>query len=385
MFFFFSLTFKLLRIYLLSLHNTPKKRYNTFMSQLIHLEKGDTFTKQADKKLATSNGFICVAFGQSESTKDEAAELYTKAGAQYKITKRYNEAGIAYKKGAEIYISIDDMISAKQAYKESGKCFSHIDIQQSIVSYSNAIKIDLDCDRLSQAARLQEEIAKMLFDNDEISKAIIAYEQTAEYYHIEHNKIRENKMLIMVAQLCGTEENWKKAANIFETVAKDCVDNKAMRWSVKEYLFKAALLRICQMCYDDTLKHMMKWNEMKRINDEYYNLSEIYCVSRQGKFIADIIGCLSRNDMNGFKDTRNRWYGCLENWKIEILHHILQYMEHMEQEEIMDNIVGYDIDEEDIYGNDNDDNINVVEKEQADPFHPELNENELDDAPDVTI
>merc|ERR1719229_1572839 len=122
---------------------------------------------------------------------------------------------------------------------------------------------------------------------------------------------------------------------------------------------------------------MIKWNELKRMNNEYYNLSDIYCGSREDKLIGDIIGCLSRNDIAEFKNKWNEYdMICnLERWKVDILHHILEYMEH---EDIINEIVGYD--EEDICGNDNDNN---VEKEQEDPFDLVLSENELNDAPSL--
>ncbi len=70
----------------------------------------------------------------------------------------------------------------------------------------------------------------------------------------------------------------------------------------------------------------------------------------------------------------------LEKWKSDILYgHILQYMEHMEQEKITDMIVGYE--EDDICGNDVD--VDGVEKEQADPFEQVLSQNEVSNAPDI--
>lgn len=53
-----------------------------------------------------------------------------------------------------------------------------------------------------------------------------------------------NKMLLKVADLAGLEGDYYKASEIYEKVARSSINNNLMRWSVKEYLFKAG---ICQL------------------------------------------------------------------------------------------------------------------------------------------
>ncbi len=59
-------------------------------------------------------------------------------------------------------MAADNSVEANQNWRESGKCYRHVDTDKAINSYKNAIQHYLDKDRFNQAARLTEEVQTKL-------------------------------------------------------------------------------------------------------------------------------------------------------------------------------------------------------------------------------
>ena len=164
----------------------------------------------------------------------------------------------------------------------------------------------------------------MLAQDDNVKEAIAAYEKCAQFYQTENdttycishlvlyvsflaptkkkkkkkfvsiiiafcffstlnmNNIRNaNKRLLKVAHLAPKTQNYERAIEIFESVAKDSVDNNLLRWKVKEYLYKSLICQLCAGAADD----IKNWSKMEQIADRYKDISDIYATSREAKFL----------------------------------------------------------------------------------------------------
>jgi alpha-soluble NSF attachment protein len=75
-----------------------------------------------------------------EKNAEEAAELYVKAAAQFKISKDFMQAGLAYEKAAQCNMIANNEIESNSNWRESGKCYRHVDTNKAISSYRNAIE-----------------------------------------------------------------------------------------------------------------------------------------------------------------------------------------------------------------------------------------------------
>ena len=147
------------------------------------LAKADKLYGDARKK---ANKFDW--FGMSkQNNQEDAAELFNKAATQYKIAKEYKKAGDSYKEAAQCQMAAGNEIEAKQSWREAGKMYRHVSAESAIDAYNEAIELNLSGDRFAQAARLQEEIAEMLAEDDHIKEAIAAYEKCAEFYTTEND------------------------------------------------------------------------------------------------------------------------------------------------------------------------------------------------------
>ena len=132
------------------------------------MNKAAKFELDADKKSSKFDWFGI----SKQQNQEDAAELYGKAAAQYKIIKEYGKAGLCYSKSAQCNMAAANDIEAKSAWREAGKCYRHVDFKKSIEAYKNAIQLNLDADRFGQAARLQEEIGDMLAEDEHLDEAI---------------------------------------------------------------------------------------------------------------------------------------------------------------------------------------------------------------------
>eukprot|EP00486_Rosalina_sp_Unknown_P012644 CAMPEP_0201592356 /NCGR_PEP_ID=MMETSP0190_2-20130828/190276_1 /ASSEMBLY_ACC=CAM_ASM_000263 /TAXON_ID=37353 /ORGANISM="Rosalina sp." /LENGTH=350 /DNA_ID=CAMNT_0048051093 /DNA_START=45 /DNA_END=1097 /DNA_ORIENTATION=- len=347
------------------------------------MQKADKFMLAADKKAQKFDWFGI----SKQQNQEDAAEMYAKAAAQYKIIKEYGKAGLCYSKSAQCNMAAQNDIEAKASWREAGKCYRHVDFQKAIDAYKNAIQLNLDADRFGQAARLQEEIGDMLAEDDHLDEAIEAYEQSADYYEAENDTGNKNKRLLKVAHMCGKAKKWEKAIKIFENTAKASADNNLLRWKVKEYIFKAMLLNICMLAEDDIVKKKnIKWPQAgKTINERYCDISDIYASSRECKLIIQLLDCLP-TEIQEFKDAIASYDRIckLETWNFELVYFIEKYMED-KQHEAPDLDVGFGGDDggDGGYGDNDEQKEETAPTQKHNPFDQQVSQQDLADAPDL--
>ncbi|KAK2088791.1 hypothetical protein P7K49_034698 [Saguinus oedipus] len=78
-------------------------------------------------------------------------------------------------------------------------------------------------------------------------QAIAHYEQSADYYKGEESNSSANKCLLKVAGYAAQLEQYQKAIDIYEQVGTNAMDSPLLKYSAKDYFFKAAL---CHFCID---------------------------------------------------------------------------------------------------------------------------------------
>lgn len=78
-------------------------------------------------------------------------------------------------------------------------------------------------------------------------QAIAHYEQSADYYKGEESNSSANKCLLKVAGYTAQLEQYQKAIDIYEQVGTNAMDSPLLKYSAKDYFFKAAL---CHFCID---------------------------------------------------------------------------------------------------------------------------------------
>nr|KAF6281911.1 NSF attachment protein alpha [Pipistrellus kuhlii] len=163
---------------------------------------------EADRKVKNSQSFFSGLFGGSSKT-EEACEIYARAANMFKMAKNWSEA---------------------------------------INCLMRAIEIYTDMGRFTIAAKHHISIAE-IYETElvDIDKAIAHYEQSADYYKSEESNSSANKCLLKVAGYAAQLEQYQKAVDIYEQVGTNAMDSPLLKYSAKDYFFKAAL---CHFCID---------------------------------------------------------------------------------------------------------------------------------------
>lgn len=76
------------------------------------------------------------------------------------------------------------------------------------------------------------------------NRAVQHYEQAADFFKGEESTSSANKCMLKVAQYAAQLEDYEKAIQIYESVAGSCLDSSLLKYSAKEYFFRAALCHL---------------------------------------------------------------------------------------------------------------------------------------------
>ncbi|KAM6128364.1 beta-soluble NSF attachment protein isoform 2-T2 [Pterocles gutturalis] len=198
---------------------------------------------EAEKRVKGSHSFLRGLFGGNTRV-EEACEMYTRAANMFKIAKNWSEA---------------------------------------INCLNAAIDIYTDMGRFTIAAKHHITIAE-IYEAElvDIEKAIAHYEQAADYYKGEESNrqvgFSANKCLLKVAAYAAQLEQYQKAIEIYEQVGTNTMDNPLLKYSAKEYFFKAAL---CHFIVDEL--------NAKLALEKYEEMFPAFTDSRECKLLKKLL------------------------------------------------------------------------------------------------
>uniref|UniRef100_A0A8B9NDL5 NSF attachment protein alpha n=1 Tax=Accipiter nisus TaxID=211598 RepID=A0A8B9NDL5_9AVES len=125
----------------------------------------------------------------------------------------------------------------------------------------------------------------------DIEKAIAHYEQAADYYKGEESNSSANKCLLKVATYAAQLEQYQKAVEIYEQVGTSAMDSPLLKYSAKEYFFKAAL---CHFCID-----MLN---AKLAVQKYEEMFPAFTDSRECKLVKKLLDAHEEQNIDGYTD-----------------------------------------------------------------------------------
>ncbi|KAI8992136.1 soluble NSF attachment protein [Mycotypha africana] len=271
---------------------------------------------QAQKKL-NSWSF----FGPSNKYED-AAELYEKAGNMFKLAQQWGNAGDAFVEAAKLFQRGNSAkFEGSRAYDNAAKCYKRSDVSAAVSALKEAVILDQEGGNFRAAARHYQDIAELCesADYDKPKEAYDAYTRSAELYNADDSPALANKCLLKVAQIAADMEMYDVAIEKYEQVAATAVDDPLLKWSLKEYFFKAGL---CHLCTGDMVKTTQALSN-------YCNMDLSFEASREYTLLRGIIDCVDQGDVDQFTqivydyDKLSR----LDPWKTAVLLKIKKSME----------------------------------------------------------
>lgn len=186
---------------------------------------------------------------RSGNKTDEAIELFVRSANMFKMAKKWTEAGNAFCEAADLHWKLGNKHDSATAYCDASVCYKKGDAQKAVECLQKAIEIYTDMGRFNIAAKHHMSCAE-IYESElvDIEKAISHYEQAADYYKGEESTTSANRCLLSVARYAAQLEKYQKAIEIYEEVANTCIESSLLKYSAKEYYFRAAL---CHMCVDN--------------------------------------------------------------------------------------------------------------------------------------
>lgn len=209
-------------------------------------KRADESMKKAEVK-AKKKGFL--GWGET-SNKEEAAELFHAAGVDYKVASCFDASGRAWTRCAEMHSILKNKHDELTAYVEAAKVYAQCDTTAAVNAYMRAAEMSMDTNRISQAAKHFKEIGDLHEKEFQWGKAVDAFKQAADFFHMENQSSNANQCLIKVAQFraqyLAKEDmsQWAPAIQIYERIGKESAGNNLLKYSAKKYFFAAGLCRL---------------------------------------------------------------------------------------------------------------------------------------------
>lgn len=262
-------------------------------------ERANAFMAEASKKIEASKTFFGSMFGGARSKIEEAAELYSRAGNSYKMAKKWSAAGNAFTEVAKL--QLDQLQSKHEAatqYINAANCYRKGDFKEAVECLESAIEIYTDTGRFSIAAKHHISIAEIYESMGllDIEQAIVHYTQAADYFKGEESTSSANKCLLKVAFYAAQQEDYKKAIEIYEEVAAVSLESSLLKYSAREYFFRATLCRMCD-CMDTDPSSP---DSIQGVIDRYVQMFPALEDSRELKLLQQIVEAHIEDSVDNF-------------------------------------------------------------------------------------
>lgn len=133
-----------------------------------------------------------------------------------------------------------------------------------------------------------------------------------------------NKLWLKVADGAALEGDYYKAIENYEKVAEQSVNNNLMRYSVKDYCFKAG---ICHLASGDLVA-------AQRAIERYCEMDPSFATQREHQLLLDLCNAIESKSQEQFSDKLYRYdqVSRMDSWKVTILRRLKDSIEEADDE-----------------------------------------------------
>eukprot|EP00620_Florenciella_sp_RCC1587_P012140 CAMPEP_0182573346 /NCGR_PEP_ID=MMETSP1324-20130603/19647_1 /TAXON_ID=236786 /ORGANISM="Florenciella sp., Strain RCC1587" /LENGTH=387 /DNA_ID=CAMNT_0024788439 /DNA_START=55 /DNA_END=1219 /DNA_ORIENTATION=+ len=258
--------------------------------------KGDVLYTQAEAML---NKKSMMSFFTPKGQKfEDAAELFSKAGNAYKRVSAWQEAGESYAKCGECYLQLGEgNFDCSKAFEDAGDAYVHVNPQEAVNAWRQAIEIYSDNGRWNACGKLQKQIAEIYEKGDDnndsarsVEDAITAYEQAEQFFQSDSRTQLANQCSEKVALLCAEQGELVKAASKFQDLTNSAMEKKLTSFNAKNHVVKAIA---CLLAAEDTVA-------ARSTLDDFMQKDYAFDGTREHVFITGVIEGVENLDLDGF-------------------------------------------------------------------------------------
>ncbi|EYU20087.1 hypothetical protein ABFS82_06G060500 [Erythranthe guttata] len=282
-----------------------------------HLARGEDFESRAEKKLG--------GWGIFGSKFEDAADLFDKAANAFKLAKSWDQAGAAYVKLANCHLKLDSKHEAANAYADAAHCYKKSNTKESISCLEESVNLFMEIGRLNMSARYYKEIAELYEQEENLEQAIVYFDKAADLFQSEDATTSANQCNQKIAQYAAQLEQYQKAIEIYEEIARQSLNNSLLKYGVKGHLLNAG---ICQLCKNDVVA-------ISNALERYQDLDPTFSGTREYKLLADLATAIDEEDVAKFTDAVKEFDSMthLDAWKTSLLLRVKEALKAKELED----------------------------------------------------
>jgi alpha-soluble NSF attachment protein len=242
------------------------------------------------------------------------------------LQKDGESAGAAFEKAAVLQKDqLKEPGDAANSYVEASKVYRKTQPQDCVRVLQFAIDHYTSSGNFRRAATHKETVADVLAtDLGDNKSAVEAYELAGQWYEEDNAKSIANKNYLKAADLAALDGDYYKAIGHYEHVAKDSLNNNTMKWSVKDYLFKAGITHLAT-------NDIVGFN---RALQSYAQLDPNFAQQREFKLLQDVNEAIEKGDKDAYEGCLYHWnqLSPLDSWKTTMFLRIKEQIEKQEED-----------------------------------------------------
>jgi len=234
-------------------------------------------------------------FKSKQEKYEEAQEFFSKAAAQFKITKDWKQAAECYDLASLYCKMCDNSYDAQNYLLECAKCHK---MNENVPAAIQVLQIYLSNNADGNTRKLANasvELAELEEQQNDMKKAIQYYKSAVEFFTLDNSSASANKILGKVADIYVLSEDYKNAEETYEILIEK--SESIGKYSIPEYILK---LLLCHWLYHSpTLSETLQ---------EYEDLYPIFTNSSEGRFFVTILKDYNSGDVEQFTQDCNEYH-----------------------------------------------------------------------------
>lgn len=174
---------------------------------------------------------------------DGAYDYYVKAGGCYKADRQFRQAGDAFMKAGDTAMRNKSFGDAQQSYAEAAKLLKKVDMKLAGQAMDQAIKLNIQENRLGAAARLLKEWGEALEADEMWPEALAAYDKSRQYFETEDQAQAALQVRAKMASLFVELRRFDDAMLAYEKLGRTYAEG-SMKFQAKSQFFMAIICRL---------------------------------------------------------------------------------------------------------------------------------------------
>jgi len=271
------------------------------------MSSAEQLREEAEKLESSKGGFFAKVFGGGADKLEEACDLYTRAGSRFKVDQKWSSAGECYEKASSLQMTkLDNKHEAAQNLVEAGNCWRKAEPKRATDCLAQAIEVYIDLGRASLVAKQHVTIAEIWeAEPDQIEKSIDHYRKASQVYRGEEQQSQANKCDLKAASMLALNKQFDQAVRLFEAVASNACESNLLKYSAKDYFFKAA---ICHFCQDTQATR----SAIERYEEQFPSFAD----TREYELLQTLLEAAEADKIDDFSDAIKKYDSIsrIDNW-----------------------------------------------------------------------